>query len=47
MSAKEKIDAENYENICLSCKNDEIRDRSLFMAGGGTEEKCFSWQKFC
>jgi hypothetical protein len=24
-----------------------IRDRSLFMAGGGTEEKCFSWQKFC
>jgi hypothetical protein len=24
-----------------------FRDRSLFMAGGGTEEKCFSWQKFC
>jgi hypothetical protein len=24
-----------------------VRDRSLFMAGGGTEEKCFSWQKFC
>ena len=24
-----------------------LRDRSLFMAGGGTEEKCFLWQKFC
>jgi hypothetical protein len=23
-----------------------IRDRSLFMVGGGTEEKCFSWQNF-
>jgi hypothetical protein len=24
-----------------------VRDWSLFMAGGGTEEKCFSWWKFC
>ena len=24
-----------------------LRDGSLFMVGGGTEEKCFSWQTFC
>ena len=24
-----------------------LRDLSLFMMGGGTEEKCFSWQNVC
>jgi hypothetical protein len=24
-----------------------LRDGSLFMVGGGTEEKCFSCQRFC
>ena len=39
------------KNISVPVKifqfQDMLRDRSLFMAGGGTEEKCFSWQKFC
>jgi hypothetical protein len=40
ISNSKQLQAEN-QNIM------KLRERSLFMAGGGTEEKCFSWQKFC
>ena len=36
-----------FEIILLQTQSLSIRDRSLFMAGGGTEEKCFSRGKFC
>lgn len=37
MSAKEKIDAENYENICLSCKNDEINKHRVLVNSGRSQ----------
>jgi hypothetical protein len=46
----EKIHTPPKEEVCRGRGEkivSDIRDRSLFMAGGGTEEKCFSWQKFC
>jgi hypothetical protein len=37
----------NFFNVLKPFLLGNVRDRSLFMAGGCTKEKYFSWQKYC